>query len=90
VIKAYYSVVNDLTSIDADPEEHLRISSFKDLVRIVLKKPTKLNTLRLLAYPHSKAKAKPKTINSSCCNKDSRTNSADTGEVGIMKTLVVC
>jgi hypothetical protein len=51
VIKAYYSVVNDLTSIDADPEEYLRISSFKDLVRIVLKKPTKLNTLRLLAYP---------------------------------------
>jgi hypothetical protein len=50
-IKAYYSVVNDLTFIDADPEEYLRISSFKDLVRIVLKKPTKLNILRLLAYP---------------------------------------
>jgi len=51
VIKAYYSIVNDLTYIDADPEEYLRISGFKDLVRIVLKKPTKLNTLRLLAYP---------------------------------------
>jgi 2-polyprenyl-3-methyl-5-hydroxy-6-metoxy-1,4-benzoquinol methylase len=51
VIKAYYSIVNDLTYIDADPEEHLRISSSKDLVRIALKKPTKLNTLRLLAYP---------------------------------------
>jgi Trk K+ transport system NAD-binding subunit len=43
VVKAYYSMVNDLTFIDADPEECLRISSFKDLVRIVLKKPTKLN-----------------------------------------------
>jgi hypothetical protein len=51
VIKAYYSIVDDLTYIDADPEEYLRISSFKDLVRIVLKKPTKLNILRLLAYP---------------------------------------
>ena len=51
IVKAYYSVVNDLTYINADPEEYLGISSFKDLVRIVLKKPTKLNTLRLSAYP---------------------------------------
>ncbi len=51
VIKAYYSIVNDLTCIDVDPEEYLRISSSKDLVRIALKKPTKLNILRLLAYP---------------------------------------
>jgi SAM-dependent methyltransferase len=51
ITKAYYSIVDDLTFIDADPEEHLRVSSFKDLVSIVLKKPTKLNILRLLAYP---------------------------------------
>jgi hypothetical protein len=51
MIKAYYSTVNDLTFIDADPEEYLGISSFKDLVRIALKKPTKLNILGLLAYP---------------------------------------
>jgi hypothetical protein len=51
IVKAYYSIVNDLTYINADPEEYLRISSFKDLVKIALKKPTKLNTLRLLAYP---------------------------------------
>ena len=56
IIKAYYSIVNDLTYIDADPEEYLRISGFKDLVRIVLKKPTKLNILRLLAYPIVKIK----------------------------------
>jgi hypothetical protein len=43
VIKAYYSMVNDLTFIDAELEEYLRISSFKDLVSIVLKKPAKLN-----------------------------------------------
>jgi len=51
ITKAYYSVGNDLTFIDADPEEHLRISGFKDLVRIALKRPTKLNILRLSAYP---------------------------------------
>jgi len=51
VIKAYYSIVNDLTYIDVDPEEHLRVPSFKDLLRIALKKPTKLNILRLPAYP---------------------------------------
>ena len=50
ITKAYYSTVNDLTLIDADPEDYLGISSFKDLLRIALKKPTKLNTLRLLAY----------------------------------------
>jgi SAM-dependent methyltransferase len=56
IIKSYYSIVNDLTFIDAGPEEHLRISSFKDLVRIALKRPTKLNILRLLAYPIVKIK----------------------------------
>jgi 2-polyprenyl-3-methyl-5-hydroxy-6-metoxy-1,4-benzoquinol methylase len=51
VIKAYYSTVNDLSFIDADPEEYLGVSSFKGLVRIALKKPTKQNILGLLAYP---------------------------------------
>jgi len=49
--EAYYSTANDSTCIDADPEEYLGISSFKDLMRVALKKPTKLNTLRLLATP---------------------------------------
>ena len=51
IIKAYYSLVNDLTFIDADPKEYLRISSFKDMTKTVIKRPTKLNILRLLAYP---------------------------------------
>jgi hypothetical protein len=46
-----FQIVNNTTFIDADSKEHLRISSFKDLVRIVLKKPTKLNILRLLTHP---------------------------------------
>jgi len=51
IVKAYYSAVNDLTYIDAEPEEYLRIASYKDLLRITIKRPTKLNVLRTLAYP---------------------------------------
>lgn len=51
VVKAHYSIVNDLTFIDADSEEYLDISGFKSMAKIILKKPTKRNILRLLAYP---------------------------------------
>jgi 2-polyprenyl-3-methyl-5-hydroxy-6-metoxy-1,4-benzoquinol methylase len=51
IIKAYYSIVNDLTLINADPYDYLRISGFKEMMKIVLKRSTKLNILRLLAYP---------------------------------------
>ncbi|WP_448578968.1 class I SAM-dependent methyltransferase [Thermosphaera sp.] len=51
IVKAYYSAVNDLTFIDAEPEEYLRIASYKDLLRITIKRPTKLNILRASAYP---------------------------------------
>ena len=46
-----FQIVNNTTFIDADSKEYLRISGFKDLVRIALKRSTKLNILRLLAYP---------------------------------------
>jgi len=51
VVKAYYSIVNDLAYIDADPEEYLKVASYKDLLQVAIRRPTKLNTLRLLAYP---------------------------------------
>jgi len=51
VVKAYYSTVNDLSYIDAEPEEYPKITSYKDLLRITIKRPTKLNILRTLAYP---------------------------------------
>jgi len=51
VVKAYYSTVNDLSYIDAELEEYLKITSYKDLLRITIKRPTKLNILRTLAYP---------------------------------------
>ena len=51
IVKAYYSIVNDLVFIDTDPEEYLKIASYKDLIKAAIRRPTKLNILRLLAYP---------------------------------------
>ena len=51
VVKAYYSIVNDLAFIDANPEEYLKIASYKDLLQVAIRRPTKQNILRLLAYP---------------------------------------
>jgi len=51
IVKAYYSAVNDLTYIGAEPEEYSKISRYMDLVKIAIKRPTKLNVLRTLAYP---------------------------------------
>jgi len=51
IVKAYYSIVNDLAFIDTDPEEYLKIASYKDLIKVAIRRPTKLNILRLLAYP---------------------------------------
>jgi len=89
ITKAYYSIVDDLTyTTDAEPEEHLRISSFKDLVRIALKKPIKLNILRLLAYPIVKLRTGPKAINSGYRDKGSKTSYADTREMGMIEVSV--
>jgi len=51
IVEAYYSAVNDLTLIDAELEEYPRIRSYKDLLRVAVRRPTKLNVLRALAYP---------------------------------------
>jgi len=51
VVEAYYSIVNDLTFVDAEPEDYLRVSGCIDLVRLFVKRPSRLNALRLLAYP---------------------------------------
>jgi len=51
VVRAYYSIVNDLAFIDANLEEYLKIASCKDLLQVAIRKPTKQNILRLLAYP---------------------------------------
>jgi hypothetical protein len=51
VVEAYYSIVNDLTFVDAKREGYLCISGCFDLVRLFAKRPSRLNALRLLAYP---------------------------------------
>ena len=56
VVESYYSHINDLTYINADQEDYLRVKSYKDLIRITVKRPTKVNILRTLAYPLVKLK----------------------------------
>jgi hypothetical protein len=56
VVESYYSHINDLTYIDADQEDYLRVKGYKDLIRITVKRPTKANILRTLAYPLVKLK----------------------------------
>ena len=51
VVEAYYSIVNDLTFVDAEREDYPRVSGCIDLVRLLAKRPSRLNALRLLAYP---------------------------------------
>gem|GEM_PF-1975475 len=55
VLEARYSEVNDLTYMDAEPGEYVKIESYLDLLKLTARKPTKLNLLRALAYPLVKA-----------------------------------
>ena len=50
-VEYYYSAVNDLTYVDAEPEDYKRLRGYADLLRLAIKKPTKLNLLRAAAYP---------------------------------------
>jgi len=56
VVESYYSLISDLTYIDADQEDYLRVKGYNDLIRITAKRPTKVNILRTLAYPLVKLK----------------------------------
>ncbi|MEM4977158.1 MAG: class I SAM-dependent methyltransferase, partial [Desulfurococcaceae archaeon] len=42
VLEAYYSEVNDLTLVDAEPREYLKLESYRDLLELAMKRPTKL------------------------------------------------
>jgi len=56
VIESYYSLISDLIYVDADQEDYLRMKGYKDLISITIKRPTKMNILRTLAYPLVKLK----------------------------------
>ncbi|MEM4469170.1 MAG: hypothetical protein QXS32_08910 [Candidatus Nezhaarchaeales archaeon] len=55
VLEARYSEINDLTLVNAEPGEHMKLKSYRDLLKFVARKPTKLNILRALACPLVKA-----------------------------------
>lgn len=55
VLKINYTEVDDLIFVDAKPEEYLNLKSYRDLMKLTLKRPTKINVLRTLAYPLVKA-----------------------------------
>jgi len=56
VLEARYSEINDLTLVDAEPGEHVNLKSYRDLLKFIARKPTKLNILRALAYPLSQSR----------------------------------
>ncbi|MEM0241072.1 MAG: class I SAM-dependent methyltransferase [Candidatus Nezhaarchaeales archaeon] len=51
ILEAHYSEVNDLTLVDAEPGDHMKLKSYQDLLKLAVRRPTKLNILRALAYP---------------------------------------
>jgi len=51
VLRSFYSDVDDLTYVDAEAEEYFELGTYRQLIRLALRRPTKLNILRLLAYP---------------------------------------
>ena len=62
VVEAYYSIVYDLTLVDAEPEDYLRVSGCIDLVRLFAKRLSGLNALRLLAYPLVRLRPSPRQL----------------------------
>jgi len=50
-VEYYYSAVNDLTYVNAEPKDYKRLRDYADLLKLAIKKPTKLNLLRVAAYP---------------------------------------
>jgi SAM-dependent methyltransferase len=55
ILESFYSEVNDLHFVEAKPCDYLRINGYHDLNEIMLKKPSKTNLLRTIAFPFLKA-----------------------------------
>jgi len=51
VVESFYSDVNDLTLVDAEEDEYLALGSYPRLLALAIRRPTKLNLLRAMAYP---------------------------------------
>ncbi|MEM1832463.1 MAG: hypothetical protein QXJ97_13155 [Desulfurococcaceae archaeon] len=44
-----------MTYVNAEPGEYVKLKSYLDLLKLIARRPTKLNLLRALAYPLVKA-----------------------------------
>lgn len=55
ILESFYSDVNDLRFVEADPYDYLRINGYRDLIQISLRRPCKTNLLRTIAFPLVKA-----------------------------------
>ena len=55
ILESFYSEVNDLHFVEANPCDYLRIDGYHDLIRILLRRPSRTNLLRAIAFPLVKA-----------------------------------
>ena len=55
ICESFYSEVNDLHFVEANPHDYLMIDGYRDLIRILLKRPSRTNLLRTIAFPLVKA-----------------------------------
>ena len=51
IVKSFYTEVNDLSFINAAPEDYLNLKNYWKMLKVAIKKPTRLNVLRATAYP---------------------------------------
>jgi len=51
VLESFYSEVNDLQFVEANPDDYLRINRYHGLIKILLKRPSRINLLRTIAFP---------------------------------------
>jgi SAM-dependent methyltransferase len=55
ILESFYTEVNDLHFVEANPIDYLRINGYVDLIRISLRRPSRTNILRTIAFPLVKA-----------------------------------
>ena len=51
ILESFYTDVNDLHFVEADPPDYLKIDGYHDLIKVFLKRPSRINLLRTIAFP---------------------------------------
>jgi len=71
ILESFYSEVNDLHFVEAKPcRIYLRINGYHDLIKIMLKRPSKTNLLRTIAFPSPKSHTNAQDDHSGCRRED--------------------